>query len=62
MPLLVLLVRATAPRRLIEKVGVENILFETDFPQPTSLYGEEVHAQITSGLSDCEESVRRKIL
>jgi hypothetical protein len=26
------------------------------------LYGEEVHARIKGGLSDCEESVRRKIL
>ena len=52
----------TAPRRLLDKVGVDNILFETDFPHPTSLYGEEVHARITSGLSDCEESVRHKIL
>jgi len=52
----------TAPRRLIDKVGVDNILFETDFPHPTSLYGEEVHARIKGGLSDCEEGVRRKIL
>jgi predicted TIM-barrel fold metal-dependent hydrolase len=52
----------TAPRRLIDKVGVDNILFETDFPHPTSLYGEEVRSRIKGGLSDCEESVRRKIL
>ncbi|MBI3796157.1 MAG: amidohydrolase [Deltaproteobacteria bacterium] len=52
----------TAPRRLIDKVGVDNILFETDFPHPTSLYGEEVHARIKGGLSDCTEDVRRKIL
>jgi len=52
----------TAPRRLIDKVGADNVLFETDFPHPTSLYGEEVHARIKSGLSDCEESVRRRIL
>ena len=51
-----------APRRLIDKVGADNILFETDFPHPTSLYGDEVHARIKGGLSDCEESVRRKIL
>jgi hypothetical protein len=49
-------------RRLLDKVGVDNTLFETDFPHPTSLYGAEVHARITEGLSDCEESVRRKIL
>jgi uncharacterized protein len=52
----------TAPRRLIDKVGVDNILFETDFPHPTSLYGDEVHARIKGGLSDCTEEVQRKIL
>ena len=52
----------TAPRRLIDKVGMDNILFETDFPHPTSIYGEEVHKRIKSGLSDCTEEVRTKIL
>ena len=52
----------TAPRRLIDKIGADNVLFETDFPHPTSLYGDEVHARIKAGLSDSEESVRRKIL
>ena len=52
----------TAPRRLIDKIGEDNVLFETDFPHPTSLYGDDVHARIKGGLSDCEESVRRKIL
>ena len=51
-----------APRRLIDKIGVDNVLFETDFPHPTSLYGDEVHKRIKGGLSDCEEPVRRKIL
>ena len=52
----------TAPRRLIDKIGENNVLFETDFPHPTSLYGEEVHARIKGGLDDCEPSVKRKIL
>jgi predicted TIM-barrel fold metal-dependent hydrolase len=52
----------TAPTRLIDKIGADNVLFETDFPHPTSLYGDEVHARIKGGLSGCEESVRRKIL
>lgn len=52
----------TAPRRLIDKVGMDNILFETDFPHPTSIFGEEVHKRIKSGLSDCTDEVRRKIL
>ena len=51
-----------APRRLIDKVGVDNVLFETDFPHPTSLYGDEVHERIATGLADCEDDVRRKIL
>ena len=49
----------TAPSRLIDKVGVDNILFETDFPHPTSLYGDEVHKRIKGGLSTCGESVQR---
>jgi predicted TIM-barrel fold metal-dependent hydrolase len=52
----------TAPRRLIDKIGENNVLFETDFPHPTSLYGDEVHARIKGGLDDCEPSVKRKIL
>ena len=28
-----------APRKLIEDIGEDNILFETDFPHPTCLYG-----------------------
>jgi predicted TIM-barrel fold metal-dependent hydrolase len=52
----------TAPRRLIDKVGADNIMFETDFPHPTSLYGDEVHARIRGGLSDCDAAVSRKIL
>ncbi|MBK6659083.1 MAG: amidohydrolase [Proteobacteria bacterium] len=51
-----------APRRLIDKVGVDNILFETDFPHPTSLYGADVHARIASGLGECDADTRRKIL
>jgi len=52
----------TAPRHLLEAVGVDNILFETDFPHPTSLYGDEVHRCIKGGLATCGEDVRRKIL
>ena len=51
-----------APRRLIDKVGADRIMFETDFPHPTSLYGDEVWRRIDNGLAECEESVRRKIL
>jgi len=52
----------TAPRRLLDKVGIDNILFETDFPHPTSLYGDEVKRRISGGLGDCDATSRRKIL
>ncbi|MFT4581394.1 MAG: putative TIM-barrel fold metal-dependent hydrolase [Gammaproteobacteria bacterium] len=52
----------TAPRHLIEAVGVDNILFETDFPHPTSLYGDDVHSCIKTGLESCSDEIRRKIL
>ncbi len=52
----------TAPRRLIDKVGVDNILFETDFPHPTSLFGDEVHDCIARGLGECDAGTRRQIL
>lgn len=51
-----------APRRLIDKVGVDRILFETDFPHPTSLYGTEVQERIEAGLSDSTPEQRRAIL
>jgi predicted TIM-barrel fold metal-dependent hydrolase len=51
-----------APRRLIDKVGADRILFETDFPHPTCLYGDEVHDRIEKGLGDSDDDTRRKIL
>ena len=51
-----------APRRLIDKIGVDRILFETDFPHPTSLYGDEVDQRIAEGLSDVTDEQRRAIL
>jgi predicted TIM-barrel fold metal-dependent hydrolase len=52
----------SAPERLLDKVGADRILFETDFPHPTSLYMEEAHQSIRDNLSACGETVRRKIL
>ena len=51
-----------APRRLIDKIGVDRILFETDFPHPTCLFGDEVMDRIETGLGDSDEETRRKIL
>ena len=52
----------TAPRQLLSSLSVDNILFETDFPHPTSLYGDDVKARIESGLATVDAVTRRKIL
>jgi predicted TIM-barrel fold metal-dependent hydrolase len=51
----------TGPARLIEAIGVDNVLFETDFPHPTCLYPDALErvAEVMSGASD---HVRRRVL
>ncbi|MET0295554.1 MAG: amidohydrolase family protein [Phenylobacterium sp.] len=49
------------PKSLLETLGVDKVLFETDFPHPTSLYpGVQEHLVDTLGGYDFE--VRRKVL
>lgn len=50
-----------APAKLLEEVGVDRILFETDFPHPTCLQGDAVHDAIAN-LDAVPEDARRKIL
>jgi predicted TIM-barrel fold metal-dependent hydrolase len=51
----------TAPARLIDQVGEDNVLFETDFPHPTCLYPDvqQYIAEISAGWSQAR---KRKIL
>ncbi len=50
-----------APARLIEDIGVGNVLFETDFPHPTCLYpGSVEHA--LEVLGELSPGVRRRVL
>jgi uncharacterized protein len=49
------------PQLLLETIGVDNVLFETDFPHPTSLYpGVQEHLVKTLGGYDYD--VRKKVL
>ncbi len=50
-----------APQRLIEEIGVRNVLFETDFPHPTCLYPDPV-GRVAEVLRDVDPQVRRRIL
>ena len=51
----------TGPRDLIEKVGARNVLFETDYPHPTSLYP-RVHEHIEETLGDHDVATRERVL
>jgi predicted TIM-barrel fold metal-dependent hydrolase len=51
----------TAPKTLVETIGEDNLLFETDFPHPTCLYP-NVKEYIAEISSDWSETTRRKIL
>jgi uncharacterized protein len=49
------------PRAAIEKIGENNVMFETDFPHPTCLYP-KAQEHITNVLADLDDCVRRKVL
>jgi len=50
-----------APRHFLEIIPVDNVLFETDFPHTTCLFG-NIQETIASGLGHVDAAVRRKIL
>jgi predicted TIM-barrel fold metal-dependent hydrolase len=47
--------------RTVDRLGADNILFETDFPHPTCLYPDSL-AMAAAGLDQLTEEVRRKVL
>lgn len=50
-----------APAKLLEEIGVDRILFETDFPHPTCLHGDAVPKAVAL-LDDLPDEIRAKIL
>lgn len=50
-----------APQRLLGEIPVDRILFETDFPHPTCLYG-NVREKIETSLAGVDPDVRSKLL
>jgi predicted TIM-barrel fold metal-dependent hydrolase len=50
-----------APQHLLDAIGVDNVLFETDYPHPVCLFG-NVREKIDAGLRGQPEAVRRKLL
>jgi predicted TIM-barrel fold metal-dependent hydrolase len=51
----------TAPARLLGDIPMDKILFETDFPHVTCLYG-NIQETIESGIGDLDEEARRMLL
>jgi predicted TIM-barrel fold metal-dependent hydrolase len=49
------------PKLLLETVGVDKVLFETDFPHPTSLYP-GVQEHIVDTLGGYDQRVRKRVL
>jgi uncharacterized protein len=52
---------SVAPKHFLDVVPVDNVLFETDFPHTTCLFG-NIQETIQSGLGHVDSTVRRKIL
>lgn len=50
-----------APKLLLETIGVDNVMFETDFPHPTSLYP-GVQAHLVDVLGGYDREVQKKVL
>jgi len=50
-----------APKHMVEAIGVDRIMFETDFPHPTSLYP-GIQAKLVDVLGGHDFETRRRIL
>ena len=48
-------------QQLVDVIGVDNIMFETDYPHPVCLY-DDVREKIDGALGDASDEVRRKVL
>lgn len=49
------------PKQLLETIGVDNVMFETDFPHPTSLYP-GVQAHVVDTLGGYDFATKKKVL
>jgi predicted TIM-barrel fold metal-dependent hydrolase len=50
-----------APQKLLDVIGADRVMFETDYPHPVCLYG-NVREKIDAAVSSHPEEIRRKIL
>jgi uncharacterized protein len=50
-----------APKHMLEEIGMDRLLFETDFPHPTSLYP-GVQAKLVEIMKDHDYATRKRVL
>ncbi len=50
-----------APQRLLDVIGADRVMFETDYPHPICLYG-NVREKIDAALADHPPEIQRKVL
>ncbi len=50
-----------APNELMDAIGVDNILFETDYPHPVCLY-DNVREKIDAALGNATSEAQHKVL
>ena len=50
-----------APRHLLEEIGIDRVMFETDFPHPTSLYP-GVQDKLVATLGGYDYATRKRVL
>ena len=50
-----------APKHMLEEIGVDRVMFETDFPHPTSLYP-GVQDKLVETLGGYDYAIRKRVL
>jgi predicted TIM-barrel fold metal-dependent hydrolase len=51
-----------AVRNFLDEIGTDRVLFETDYPHPICLYGDEVRQKIDAAFGDLPKQVRDRVL
>jgi predicted TIM-barrel fold metal-dependent hydrolase len=51
-----------AVHKELDAIGADRVLFETDYPHPICLYGDEVRNKIDAAFGDLDEATREQIL
>ncbi len=51
-----------ATNRFLDDVGTDRVLFETDYPHPICLYGDQVREKIDAAFGELDEKTQKMVL